>query len=289
MTQNTQFSSRSPVPGTPIQPTALLDLEALKARQRVMWGSGDFAVIGTTLQSVGEDLCEAADLAAGSRVLDVACGNGNATLAAARRFATVTGLDYVSALIERGRERAQAERLPITFIEGDAEKLPFDDASFDTVLSTFGVMFAANQARAAIELARVCKQRGKIALASWTPEGFLGELLRTVSRHVPPPEGAPSPLLWGSEAGIESLFGSRARIVSATRKEFVFRYRTPEHFVQIFRDFYGPTYTAFRALSVERARELESDMIGLITRSHRFGSPALAVPGEYLEVVLERK
>lgn len=277
MTQENQLSSST------------LDLEALKARQRVMWGSGDFAIIGTTLQSVGEDLCEAVDLAAGSLVLDVACGNGNATLAAARRFAITTGVDYVPALLERGRQRAAAEHLSVTFVEGDAENLPFEEGSFDTVLSTFGVMFSANQARATAELTRVCRPKGKIALASWTAEGFLGALLRTISRYVPPPSGAPSPLLWGNAGAIEGLFESRARIVSAKKKEFVFRYRTPEHFVQIFRDFYGPTFTAFRALSPENARELETELIGLIARSHRFGSPALAVPGEYLEVVLERK
>lgn len=285
MIQTAQNTSYSPVQPAP----APLDLEALKTRQRAMWATGDFSIIGTTLQIVGEDLCEAADLAAGSQVLDVACGNGNATLAAARRFCSVTGVDYVPALLSRGRDRAAAERLPIHFVEGDAERLPFADGSFDVVLSTFGVMFAANQARAASELLRVCRSSGKIALASWTPEGFLGAMLRTVAKHVPPPAGAPSPLFWGSEAGLESLFGSEVRVVHKARKEFVFRYRSPEHFLQIFRDYYGPTYTAFRALSGDKASALESDLLSLFTGGHRKGSAALAVPGEYLEVVLEKK
>lgn len=285
MTQTAQHSSHSPV-----QPQVVpLDLEALKARQRAMWATGDFSIIGTTLQLVGEDLCESADLAAGSQVLDVACGNGNATLAAARRFCSVTGVDYVPALLARGRDRAAAERLPIHFVEGDAERLPFQDASFDAVLSTFGVMFAANQARAAAELTRVCRSKGTIALASWTPEGFLGAMLRAVTKYVPPPAGAPSPLSWGTERGIESLFEDRASVVQKTRKEFVFRYRSPEHMLQVFRDYYGPTYTAFRALSEDKARDLEAELLSLFSGAHRKGSRGLAVPGEYLEIVLERR
>jgi ubiquinone/menaquinone biosynthesis C-methylase UbiE len=284
-TQLTQVSSSSPNQSS----TLPLDLEALKARQRVMWGSGDFSIIGTTLQLVGEQLCEAADVAAGSRVLDVACGNGNATLAAARRFCEVTGVDYVPSLLARGRDRAAAERLPIRFVEGDAEALPFEEGVFDTVLSTFGVMFAANQARAASEMVRVCKRGGTIAVASWTPEGFLGDMLRTISAYVPPPPSSPSPLLWGTERGISELFGTRTRTIALNRKEFVFRYRTPEHFVQIFRDYYGPTFTAFRGLSPEKASQLQTDLLNLLARSHRKGSLALAVPGQYLEVVLEKK
>jgi ubiquinone/menaquinone biosynthesis C-methylase UbiE len=264
-----------------------LDLVAVKSRQRTMWGSGDFAIIGTTLQMVGESLCEAADVVAGSRVLDVACGNGNATLAAARRFCVTTGLDYVPPLLELGRERAKAERLTIDFVEGDAEALPFADGSFDTVLSTFGVMFAPNQKRAAEELVRVCAHGGRIALASWTPEGFLGDLLRTVARHVPPPAGLASPLRWGTEAALVELFGTHARFVSVERKEFVFRYRSGAHFIDIFRTFYGPTHQAFNALDEAGRKQLEADMAILLSSRDR-GVEALKVPGEYLEVVLEK-
>lgn len=285
MTQLNQVSS----PSTNQSSASTLDLEALKARQRVMWGSGDFSIIGTTLQLVGEELCEAADVAAGSRVLDVACGNGNAALAAARRFCEVTGVDYVPSLLARARDRAAAERLPIRFVEGDAEALPLEDGAMDTVLSTFGVMFAANQARAASELVRVCKRGGTIAVASWTPEGFLGDMFRTVSAYVPPPASAPSPLFWGTERGIAELFGARTNTISLTRKDFVFRYRSPEHFVQVFRDYYGPTFTAFRALSPEKAGQLRTDLLSVIAQAQRKGSLAFAVPGEYLEVVLEKR
>jgi ubiquinone/menaquinone biosynthesis C-methylase UbiE len=270
------------VPSTPS-----VDLEAVKAKQRVMWGSGNYAVIGTTLQLVGEALCESADLVAGSRVLDVACGNGNASLAAARRFAQTTGVDYVPALLELGKARAKAERLDIDFVEGDAEKLPFADGAVDTTLSVFGVMVAANQARAADELVRVTRTGGKIALAAWTPEGFLGDFFRTIGRHVPPPAGVQSPLRWGTEAGISELFGPRVRFLRAERKEFVFRYRSSDHFLDVFRNYYGPTYKAFEALDPARQTALAVDITRLLEGANRAKS-GLAVPSEYLEVVLEK-
>lgn len=274
-------------PSRPI-PANTLDFEAIKAKQRATWASGDFAVIGTTLQLMGESLCEAANLAAGSHVLDVACGNGNASLAAGRRFASVIGVDYVPALLARARERAQAERLSIAFIEGDAENLPFGEASFDTVLSSVGVMFAPNQARVAGELLRVCRTGGKIALANWTPEGFLGDLFRAVAQYVPPPAGLPSPFAWGREDDVRALFGSKARVVSSERKDFVFRYESPAHFIHIFRTFYGPTLKAFEALDeVGRAR-LDADLTRLLTSQDRRAGRALAVPAEYLEIVLEK-
>jgi SAM-dependent methyltransferase len=271
------------------QPAAEPDLVAIKARQQKTWASGDFAVIGTTLQIVGETLCEAADLAAGNRVLDVACGNGNATLAAARRFCKTTGVDYVPELLARGRERAQAERLAIDFVEGDAESLPFESASFDAVLSTFGVMFTANQSRAAAELVRVCRPGGIIALASWTPEGFLGDLFRAVTRHVPPPAGLASPFEWGKESGLSGLFQSRARLVHAERRDFAFRYESAAHFVDLFRAYYGPTYMAFRALDERGQKQLEADLIGVLTKHDRGGARGLIVEGEYLQAVLERR
>jgi ubiquinone/menaquinone biosynthesis C-methylase UbiE len=261
---------------------------AIKARQQAMWASGDFAVIGATLQIVGELLNEAADVRAGHKVLDVAAGSGNATLAAARRFAAVTSTDYVPALLERGRRRADAEGFSgITFEVADAEALPYADASFDVVLSTFGVMFAPDHQRAAAELTRVCRLGGRIGLASWTPAGFLGQLLRLIAAHVPPTPGVESPLLWGTDAHVRQLFAGAADIRHATRM-FAFRYRSPEHWVEVFRTFYGPTHTAFLALDAGDQDALEADLIALL-RSYDVGGPdGLVVPGEYLETVITK-
>lgn len=276
----------------PPSSSGLLDvgphLDAIKARQRSTWASGDYAIIGTTLQGVGESLCEAADLVSGQRVLDVACGNGNASLGAARRFCRTTGLDYVPELLERARERARAERLAIEFVEGDAENLPFPEASFDAVISSYGVMFTPDQQRAADELLRVCKAGGRIALANWTPEGFIGDFFRTIRAHVPGPPGVASPFVWGTDAGIASLFGERVRVLAARRKDFVFRYLSPAHFIEIFRDYYGPTYTAFEALDPGGQQALAADLLELLTRLDR-GHGALTIPSEYLELVLEKR
>jgi SAM-dependent methyltransferase len=266
---------------------ASADLAAIKTRQQAMWASGDFAVIGTTLQIVGELLSEAADVRAVDRVLDVAAGNGNATLAAARRFAAVTSTDYVPALLERGRQRVDAEgHTNVRFEVADAEALPYPDASFDVVLSTFGVMFAPDHRRAAAEMARVCRPGGRIGLASWTPAGFVGEMFRSVARQVPPPPGAASPLLWGTEAHLRELFPGAFRM-EHVRRDFAFRYRSPEHFVDVFRRYYGPTYTAFRALDPERQAALEIDLLALL-RSRSLDGEGLVVPGEYLETVIAR-
>lgn len=268
--------------------SAVPGLAAIKARQHAAWSSGDFAVIGTTLQIVGESLCEAVDLRSGQRVLDVAAGNGNATLAAARRFAEVTSTDYVPALLAHGRIRAEAERLPVAFREADAEALPFPDASFDVVLSTYGVMFTADQARAARELLRVCRPGGRIGLANWTPEGLIGQLFRVIGRHVAPPQGAPSPLIWGTEEGLRGLFGRGAAGIAAVPRDFVFRYRSPGHFVQVFRDWYGPVLKAFAALDGRGQAALESDMLDLLVRFNRAEDGTLAAPATYLEVVVTR-
>ena len=210
--------------------------QAIKARQQGAWSSGDYAVVGTTLQIVGEELCEALDLRAGQKVLDVAAGNGNVSLAAARRWCDVVATDYVPALLERARERADAERLSIEFREADAEALPFADASFDVVVSTFGVMFTPDQDRAAAELVRVCRRGGKIGLANWTPEGFIGQLFKTIGKHVPPPPGARSPALWGTRARLAELFEPHAASIESAQRHFVFRYRSPEHWLEIFKD-----------------------------------------------------
>jgi SAM-dependent methyltransferase len=268
---------------------AALDLEALKKRQQAAWSSGDYAVIGTTLQLVGEQLAETCDLLTDERVLDVAAGNGNATLAAARRGAKVTSTDYVGSLLERGAERARAEGLEVSFQVADVEALPFADASFDAVLSTFGVMFAPDHAKSAAEMARVCRPGGRIGLTNWTPEGFIGQLFKVLGRHLPPPAGVQPPSLWGVESHLQSLFGERAAGIAATRRIFNFRYRSAAHFIDVFRTWYGPVHKAFAALPAEGAAALEKDLTELLNRLNRAGKSSLVVPSEYLEVVVARR
>ncbi len=267
---------------------ATIDLAMVKARQHGAWSSGDYAVIGTTLQIVGEMLCEAVDVRSNQRVLDVAAGNGNATLAAARRFADVVSTDYVGSLLERGRMRAEAEGLPVTFQEADAENLPFPDASFDVVLSTFGVMFTPKQEQAARELMRVGRPGGKIGMANWTPESFVGRLFKTIGKYVPPAPGVKSPALWGSKAYLEVLFGPQA-IVAAESKFFVFRYRSPQHWVEVFRTYYGPVLKAFAAVDPPAREALEADLYALIDDFNVADDGTLVVPGEYLEVVITKR
>jgi len=284
MVTSVSGTSQGPAAASPA-----VDLKAVKARQQGAWSSGDYAVVGTTLQIVGEELCEALDLRAGQRVLDVAAGNGNVSLAAARRFCDVTSTDYVPALLERGRERAAADRLPMEFREADAEALPFADASYDAVVSTFGVMFTPDQDRAAAELARVCKPGGKIGLANWTPEGFIGQLFKTIGKHVPPPAGAKSPALWGTKARLDELFGKTAKSIAVQSRHFAFRYRSPEHFVDLFKTFYGPTLKAFAALDPAGQTALRHDILSLIASGNRAKDGTMVVPSEYLEVVIERR
>jgi SAM-dependent methyltransferase len=264
------------------------DLEAIKARQQGAWSSGDYAVVGTTLQIVGEELCEAIDLRGGQRVLDVAAGNGNVSLAAARRWCDVVATDYVPALLVRARERAEAERLPITIQTADAEALPFEDESFDVVVSTFGVMFTPDQERAASELMRVCRKGGKIGLANWTPDGFIGQMFKTIGRHMPPPAGVRPPSLWGQRDHIDHLFGAGATSIQARRKHFVFRYRSPEHCLEVFKTFYGPVLKTFAALQPDAQAELRKDLLRLIAEFNRSGDDTMVVPSEYLEVVITR-
>jgi ubiquinone/menaquinone biosynthesis C-methylase UbiE len=262
------------------------DPQAMKTKQQAAWSSGDYAVVGTTLQIVGESLCEALNMRAGQRVLDVAAGNGNASLAAARRFGDVTSTDYVPALLERGRERALAERLDMTFREADAEALPFANASFDIVLSTFGVMFTADQERAASELMRVCKRGGKIGLANWTPDGFIGQLFKAIGKHVPPPAGAKSPALWGTRARMVELFGAHASSIEAMPRQFTFRYRSADHWMDVFKTYYGPLLKAFAALDPAGQTALENDIKAIIQKLNRSGDDAMIVPSDYLEVVV---
>jgi ubiquinone/menaquinone biosynthesis C-methylase UbiE len=268
---------------------APIDLTALKGRQQMAWASGDYAVIGTTLQLVGELLAEACELRWDEDVLDVAAGNGNATLAAARRGCRVTSTDYVSTLLDRGAERARAERLNVTFKVADAEALPFEDASFDAVLSTFGVMFAPDQARSASEMARVCRPGGRIGLANWTPESLVGEMFKTMGRQLPPPAGVQPPSLWGVEAHLHSLFGERAAAIAVTPRLFNFRYRSAAHFIDVFRTWYGPVHKAFAALPTDKAAVLERDLTDLLNSMNRAGAGSLVVPSEYLEIVVMRR
>jgi SAM-dependent methyltransferase len=271
-------SSRSPA----------VDFTAVKDRQRSAWSTGDYSVIGTTLQIVGESLCEAVDLRPGEQVLDVAAGNGNATLAAARRWGEVTSTDYVPSLLQRGRLRADAEGLAVRFEPADAEDLPYSDAAFDVVLSTFGVMFTPDQEKAAAELARVCKPGGRIGLANWTPDSFVGQVFRTIGKYIPPAAGVRSPALWGTTARLTELFGAAARDIRATNREFTFRYRSPEHWIEVFRTYYGPMNRAFGALDAEPQAAFTRDLMSLMESRNRSGDGTLVLPSEYLEVVITR-
>jgi SAM-dependent methyltransferase len=265
------------------------NLGAIKERQHVTWASGNYATIGVTLQIVGESLAEAADIRAGERVLDVAAGNGNATLAAARRFAKVTSTDYVAALLDKGKARAEVEGLDVAYRVADAEDLPFADATFDVALSTFGAMFTPSHTRTAHEMLRVVRPGGRIGLASWTPAGFIGQLFRIVGSYVPPPAGVQSPALWGTEPHIVELFGAQARDIACTRRAFNFRYLSSAHWVQVFRDYYGPVHKAFATLPAQKQAALESDITALLERLNVGGKDSLVVPGEYLEVVVVKR
>ncbi|MEX5748431.1 class I SAM-dependent methyltransferase [Massilia sp. X63] len=288
------MSQARPSTPSPRQPpdagsAATPDYAAIKQRQQATWASGDFAIIGVTLQIVGESLAEAADIRAGERVIDIAAGNGNATLAAARRFAHVTSTDYVPALLEKGRARAAAEGLHVEFREADAEALPFYDGSFDVALSTFGVMFAPDHARCAGEMMRVVRGGGRIGLASWTPEGFIGQLFKTVGRHVPPPAGLVSPAMWGKQDYLRQLFGSEAASIRAQPRIFNFRYASAAHMIQVFRDYYGPVHKAFAALDPGGRQALEQDLTELLERWNVAGDNSLVVPAEYLEALVIKR
>lgn len=284
----TQPSTSTPSPRQPPD-AGVPDYAAIKQRQQATWASGDFAIIGVTLQIVGESLAEAADIRAGERVIDIAAGNGNATLAAARRFARVTSTDYVPALLDKGRARAAAEGLNIDFREADAEALPFYDDSFDVALSTFGVMFTPDHMRCAGEMLRVVRGGGRIGIASWTPEGFIGQLFKTVGRFVPPPSGLVSPAMWGKEDYLRQLFGRDAASIRAQPRIFNFRYASPAHMIQVFRDYYGPVHKAFAALDQGAQQAMEREITALLERHNTAGDNSLVVPAEYLEAVIIKR
>ena len=272
---------------TVIDPSAP-DFAAIKQRQQATWACGDYAVIGTTLQIVGETLAEAADVRAGQRVLDVAAGNGNASLAAARRHAQVTSTDYVQALLDKGRSRALAEELPMRFELADAEALPYENGSFDLVLSTFGVMFTPDHRRAAREMLRVTRPGGRIAMANWTPGGFIGRLFKVIGAHLSPPAGVQPPSLWGTEPHIVELFGAQAAQIRCEHRSFNFRYRSAAHWIAVFRELYGPVHKAFGALDAAGAASLERAITALLDELDVGGPDSLAVPSEYLEIVITK-
>ena len=281
--------STQSTPSVTARPSAAPDFAAIKGRQQAAWASGDFAIIGVTLQIVGETLAEAADIRAGETVLDVAAGNGNATLAAARRFARVTSTDYVPALLDKGRLRAAAEGLEVEFRVADAEDLPFPAGAFDVALSTYGVMFTPDHVRSSGELLRVVRDGGRIGLASWTPDSFVGHLFKTIGKYVPPPAGVMSPLLWGTEAYIGELFGDASADIRTARRDFNFRYASPAHMLQVFRDYYGPVFKAFGALDIHGQAALEHDIMALLDRFNTAGKASLVVPSEYLEAVIVKR
>jgi ubiquinone/menaquinone biosynthesis C-methylase UbiE len=265
------------------------DFEAIKKKQQATWASGDYAVVGTTLQIVGESLAEEMDIRAGEKVLDVAAGNGNATLAAARRFAQVTSTDYVAGLLEKGAERAKAEGLNVHFQVADVEALPFADGAFDAVISTFGCMFAPNHERTASEMLRVTRSGGRIGMANWTPSSYIGKLFKTLGKYIPPAPGMQPPALWGSDEHLMKLFGGEAAKVQVVRRNFNFRYRSAAHWVQVFREFYGPTHKAFAALDANAQIALERDIVVLLGEHNTGGAASLVVPSEYVEVVITKR
>jgi len=284
-TTTTITPDRQATAGAPAAP----NYEAIKTKQRAAWSAGDYSVVGVTLQIVGENLCEALDLRSGQRVLDVAAGNGNVSLAAARRFCDVTSSDYVPALLERGKQRAEIDGLVITFREADAEALPFAEASFDIVTSSFGVMFTPNQERAAAELLRVCRPGGKIGLANWTPGSFIGQLFKTIGKHLPPPAGLKSPALWGTRDRLNDLFGPDAGSIEAAQRTYVWRYKSPRHWLDLWRAVYGPLQKAFGALDETAQEQLAIDLLALIDRFNVAADGTMVVPADYLEVIVTKR
>ncbi|WP_432695580.1 class I SAM-dependent methyltransferase [Marinobacterium sp. YM272] len=264
------------------------DYDAIKKKQQLTWASGNYAKVGSTLQLSGELLCEAMDLRSGDTVLDVAAGNGNATLAAARRHCNVTSTDYVRELLDQGAERAQADGFSVQYQVADAERLPFADGQFDNVISTFGVMFTPNQAQSASEMLRVCRAGGKIGLANWTPDGFIGQLFKLIGQYVAPPAGLSSPALWGTQAFIETHFGQGAETMEINQREFCFRYLSPDHWLDVFRTYYGPTHKAFGALPEAEQDLLAADILQLIQSHNVATDGTMKLPSSYLEIVIKK-
>lgn len=269
--------------------TETVDFEAIKERQRLGWEAGDYPRVGNTLQLIAERLVEAAGVHSGQSVLDVACGQGNAAIAAARRFTESTGVDYAPKLLAQGRERAEAEHITVTFTEGDAERLPCPGGAFDTTLSTLGVMFAPDQERAAAELVRVTRKSGTIALASWTPEGLVGFLFKTIGKYGPPPAGIRSPMLWGTESRLAELFGDTVEWTSLTKRTFDFCYRSPDHFSEWFRLYYGPITRLAGTLDEGTRAQFTADLADVARKFNVADDGSVLAPGEYLEAIGVRR
>lgn len=263
------------------------DYDAIKAKQNAVWSAGDYAIVGSTLQIVGEQLCAALDATPNAKFLDVAAGNGNVTIAAARRWCDVTSTDYVPALLESGRRRADANGMSINYKVADAENLPFEDGSYDFVASSFGVMFTPNQAKSASEMARVCRKGGKIGLANWTPESFIGDVFKLVGRFVPPPAGLSSPALWGTEDRLQEFFGGIAENIRIEKKIFDFRYKSVDHFIDVFSTYYGPTLKVLEALDEAGRARFTGELRDLLGSWNEATDGTLSIPSEYLEVVVE--
>lgn len=263
------------------------DFSAVKRRQQLVWSSGDYAAVANLIVGMAETLCETVDLRAGERVLDVATGSGNAAIAAARRFCLVTGLDYVPSLLERARRRADAEGLTLELVEGDAEDLPFGDGDFDVVLSTVGAMFAPDQTKVASEMLRVCRSGGRIGMANWVPDGYVGQLFRVIGRHVPPPPGLRPPTDWGDEERLGELFGAQAKIETRHRSARM-PFHSAVHWLDLFSSAYGPTRKAFEAVGEEGRQSLRSDLLEVATSLNVSGDDTLVIDGGYLEVVVRK-
>ena len=268
--------------------TEMPNYEAIKEKQNAAWGSGNYALIGSTLQLTGEELAERMNLPAGSKVLDVAAGNGNATMAFARRWAEVTSTDYVDTLLNFGKQRAEAEGFDVKYLIADAENLQVDYGDYDAVVSTFGVMFAPNQAKAASELIRACKSGGKIGMANWTPDGFIGQLFKVIGKHVAPPKGVKSPALWGTGDWLGDHFGDSAKSIEIIEKQFKFKYPSPEFFVDFFRKYYGPVHKACLALDEQGQINLENDILAIIDDLNVAEDGTMCVPSDYLEVIVTK-
>jgi ubiquinone/menaquinone biosynthesis C-methylase UbiE len=266
-----------------------IDLSAVRKAQQQTWSEGDFAMVAGLVMMVSEELAEALAIVPGERVLDVACGSGNAALAAARRsWGGVVGVDFVPALLERGRERAAADRLDVEFVEGDAAELPFGDGEFDVVTSVFGAMFAPEHDRAAAELLRVCKPGGRIGMANWTPDGDVGKMFMTLAKHAPPPPGVQSPLAWGTEDHLREVFGDGISDLRLERRVSRQTYRSPEHWLDFFRTYFGPTKMAFERVGAEGEEALAADMVAFLEQSNLAGERALVMEPEYLQVIATR-
>ena len=253
--------------------------------QREMWSAGDFTAIGGLTVLVGELLCEEADLRAGQRVLDVATGSGNTALSAARRWCSVTGIDFVPHLLDTARKRASLELLDIEFKEGEAENIPFPDESFDAVLSTFGCMFAADQQKAANEITRVCKKGGKIALSCWTPDSSFGEFSRLMATYITPPPNTRPPIVWGSKEGIERLFGDRISSLRTSRRTNYIRYPSPQLYLEHSKKYFGPLIKAYESLNEIEQFDLTKSVTEWVGRHNRSADETVLIPTDYLEIV----